>query len=209
MHKQKQTHSDNAKPIGKAIEVPLFRKEVIAAKTTQSAGAILLIRPVSMRLAAGLAAILTISLFFYLAYGEYTRKVVVAGQIVPSSGAIRVVSPQFGRIDERKVHEGDVVIKGQVLYELTAERSSVNGGIDSRIDVSLSSKRALLIEERLLQDQQLQQREKSLQTRQKSIAEEIERTEQKFLLQSKRILSTEKMLQRYTRLRQQAVITIN
>ncbi|MEC5162480.1 MULTISPECIES: HlyD family efflux transporter periplasmic adaptor subunit [unclassified Janthinobacterium] len=207
MQKQKQTHSDNAKPIGNSMEIPLFRKEVIAAKTTQSAGAILLIRPVSMRLAAGLAAIMTMALSFYLAYGEYTRKVVIAGQIVPSAGAIKVVSPQFGRIDERKVHEGDVVIKGQVLYDLTAERSNINGGIESRIDVSLASRRALLIEEQFLQDQQLKQREKSLKIRQNLIAAEMERTEQELLLQTNHILNAEKILKRYMTLRQQGFVS--
>ena len=189
------------------MTTPLFRQEVLTAQSTQWAGTIVLARPVPMRLAAGIAALLTISLAFYLAYGEYTRKVKVTGQLVPSEGAIKVVAAQFGRIVGRRVHEGDVVTSGQILYELTAERSNANGGIDARIDVSLASRRELLAQERFLQTQQLQQREKSLQSRQQLIGAELARLEQEIVIQTERIASADKMRQRYTTLRQQGFVS--
>lgn len=189
------------------MATPLFRQEALTAQSTQWAGTIVLARPVPMRLAAGIAALLTISLVFYLAFGEYTRKIRVAGQLVPSEGAIKVVAAQFGRIVGRRVHEGDVVTSGQILYELTAERSNANGGIDTRIDVSLASRRELLAQERLLQTQQLQQREKSLQARQQLIGAELARLEQEIVIQTERISSADKMRQRYTTLRQQGFVS--
>lgn len=115
-----------------------------------------------MKVAVGTAAVLALALLLYLTFGEYTRKVHVTGSIVPGTGVIRAVASQYGMVVARPVRGGDVVAQGQVLYELSSERTNGSGGIDARIDHSLIERRSLLAEERELQTAQLQQREKEI-----------------------------------------------
>lgn len=189
------------------MTLPLFRHEALSARNSQWAGTIVLSRPVPMRLAAGIAVVLTLALGFYLGLGEYTRKVRVAGQIVPAAGALKAVAPQFGRVIARQVQEGDIVQAGQVLYELSSERDAQGGGIDARIHASLDARRDLLTQERVLQTQQLQQHEKSLQARRQLTHAEIARLEQEIALQRQRIARAEKTLTRYRSLREQGFVS--
>jgi membrane fusion protein len=189
------------------MSLPLFRPQVLNAKKTQWAGTIVLARPIQMKLAASVAGILTIALILFLAFGEYTRKVRVTGQIVPAAGTIKVTSPQYGRVITRLVAEGNQVLKGQVLYELSSERTNEKGGIDARIDISLAARRTSLAEETNLQTQQLQQREKALQSREELINAEIVRLAQEIILQATRVSNAENLLTRYRSLREQGFIS--
>jgi membrane fusion protein len=189
------------------VSVPLFRHAALTASSSQWIGTIVMSRPVPMRVAAISAAILTIALALYLWFGEYTRKVRVTGQIVPAAGALKAIAPQPGRIVARHVRDGDVVAAGQVLYELSSERAGQGGGIDTRIDGLLASRRELLMQERTLQSQQLQQRERSLQARQQLIVTEIARLEQEIALQQARIISADKTLARHRSLREQGFVS--
>lgn len=189
------------------MNLPLFRHEALAARSSQWAGTIVLSRPVSMRIAAIAAAVLTIALALYLSFGEYTRKVRATGQIVPAAGALKAVAPQFGRVIARHVQDGDLVQAGQLLYELSSERAGQGGGIDTRIDVSLASRRELLTQERVLQTRQSKQQQRSLQIRHQLIGAEIDRLEQEIALQQTRIASADKTLARYRSLREQGYIS--
>ncbi len=189
------------------MSLPLFRPEVLTAKKSQWAGTIVLARPIQMKLAASIAGILTIALILFLAFGEYTRKVRVTGQIVPSAGTIKVTSPQYGRVITRLIAEGNQVLKGQVLYELSSERTNEKGGIDTRIDISLAARRTSLAEEKALQTQQLQQREKALQSRGQLINAELTRLNQEIILQTTRVANAENVLTRYRSLRLQGFVS--
>lgn len=186
----------------------LFRPEVLAARSSQWAGSIILLRPVPMRLAAAIAAALTIVLIVYVCFGHYTRKVRVVGEVVPAAGVLKAIAPQFGRVVKRHVQDGDIVKQGQVLYELSAERAGDGGGIDTRIDASLKIRGELLVQELALQTQQLQQREKSLSARNKIIENEMARLDAEISLQQERIASANKMLKRFRSLNEQGFISV-
>src|SRR3954465_7787123 len=100
------------------MQPPLFRQQALDGDRAQSVGAILLIRPVPIRIAAWTSLLLTAILLSYLCSGHYTRKVRVTGKIIPTAGALTIVAPQFGRVIARQVQDGDPVLAGQVLYEL-------------------------------------------------------------------------------------------
>ena len=106
------------------MNAPFFRPAAVAAKSNQWAGTIILARPVPMRLAALIAALITLALALYLSFGEYTRKVRVSGQIVPAGGSIRVIADRPGRIKARMVEEGANVTAGQAMFELNSGRAS-------------------------------------------------------------------------------------
>lgn len=160
-----------------------------------------------MHIAATVAIVLAVALVCYLYFGEYTRKAHISGQLVPTAGAIKAVAPQFGRVISRQVQDGDAVKVGQVLYELSSERDAQGGGIDSRIDASLSARRELLTQERQLQTQQLQQHQRMLETRRQLIEAELARVEQEITLQQQRVASAAKTLARYKSLREQGFVS--
>jgi membrane fusion protein len=160
-----------------------------------------------MRLAAVLSGALTVALGMYLCNSDYTRKIHVVGRITPSTGSIRAVTPQAGLVVRRHVREGDSVRSGQVLYELSSERTAESGGIDSQIDASLKVRRGLLQQERKLQTQQLQQRAKSLQERRHLTVVELARLDQEIAVQSQRVSSAATTVGRYRVLRDQNFVS--
>lgn len=186
---------------------PLFRVEVLAAKSTQWVGTIVLARPVSARLATLISTVLAIALTLYLLLGEYTRKVHVSGQLMPDAGALKIIAPQFGQISRCFVHEGDSVVAGQVLYELSTERNSAYGGIDARIDASLATRRKMLTQELHLKNQQLAQRKAALSERRILLQAELSRLDREMQLQNRRIVIANDTLKRYDTLRQQGFVS--
>lgn len=121
-----------------------IRPEVIEARRARSAGAIVLARPVPMRVAGGVAAAVLIGLAALLTFGEYTSKVRVSGQLVPAGGSIKVVAAQAGRVTAHNVKEGATVRAGQVLFELTADRIASRGSVDAQIGAAHATRRVQL-----------------------------------------------------------------
>lgn len=70
-----------------------------------------------------------------LVWGSYTRRATVVGQIQPSAGIIRVQTPQNGVVLQKKVAEGQLVEKGQVLYVLSSDRTGL-ASRDLQADIS-------------------------------------------------------------------------
>ena len=123
---------------GQDMTSQLFRIEAINARNTSWAGAIILLQPVPIKLAAVISAFLVAAVCAYMFTAEYTRKIRVTGQIVAARGAVKTVSPQFARIVSRHVEEGQVVTAGQVMFEMASDRKSENTDVDSTIDADAS-----------------------------------------------------------------------
>ena len=140
----------------------LFRQEIFEARASQSLGNILLMRPIAMHLATWVSVALTAALCVFLTTAEYTAKVRVSGQIVPATGVVKAVAPQFGRVLARHVSEGMQVAAGQLLYELSSERNSGNHNVDALISAGLVEKQRLLHQEQLLVAEQLRRRAQAL-----------------------------------------------
>lgn len=189
------------------MRLPLFRREVMEAQAGRWAGSIVLLRPVPMRLAAWISFLLLIAIACYLACGHYTRKVTVSGRIMPVSGAIKTVAPQFGRLIARSVQEGDVVAEGQVLFELSSERSGRSGGVEMRVAGALLDKRRLLEQESRAQARQLEQRQADLRSKQESLRAELSVLERDFTLQQKRVALADANLRRFASLREQGFVS--
>ncbi|WP_395404666.1 HlyD family secretion protein [Pseudoduganella sp. UC29_106] len=189
------------------MHLPLFRKEVLEERAGRWAGAIVLQQPVPVRLAAAVSALLALALTAYLMTGHYTRRVTVSGRIVPADGAIKVVAPQFGRVVARSVREGDQVEEGQVLYELSSERSTKDGAIERRVSAALDQRRALIEQESHMQIRQLQQRLADLGQRGQLLKDESEVLTRDERLQLKRVALAESALRRFQALRERGFVS--
>ena len=82
----------------------------------------------------------------WLVLGEYTRKAHVRGLLVPDRGWIRLVSPQVATVAERRVTQGQTVKKGDVLFVLSLDQHTRDGGAQQRVQRSLHARQDSLLE---------------------------------------------------------------
>jgi len=103
-------------------DTKLFRDAVLKARSARSLGQIILTPQARTTWLVLIAAVLGVLVVVFLTFGTYTRRATVTGQLVPTAGVIRVHTPQAGVVLERKVNEGQVVNKGDVLFVLNSDR---------------------------------------------------------------------------------------
>lgn len=118
----------------------LFRPEVVEGRRQGWLGSIQLIRPVSFAVLTSFVALTAVAVVSYLSLGEYTRKARVSGYLVPDSGVIRLVTPQPATVVERHVAEGQAVRQGDVLFVLSLERATLQGGTQAAVQQSLAAR---------------------------------------------------------------------
>ena len=100
----------------------LFRPEALDHQRTQLLGSIILTPRLStLWLSLGAAAI-ALAVVAFLALGSHTRRVTVAGQLMPQGGLIRVHTPQAGVVLDKRVSDGQTVTQGEVMYVLSSDR---------------------------------------------------------------------------------------
>lgn len=113
---------------GVKVSGSLFRTEALAALRAPKDGSVLL-RPL---LGSGwmtfLALGAAVSLVLFLVLGSYTRRASVGGALVPSGGVVRLVSPATAKVIQQAVHEGQGVQAGDVMFVLSTDRPTVDGG---------------------------------------------------------------------------------
>jgi membrane fusion protein len=134
--------------------VNLFRPEVLESRRTSWVGEIQLIRPLSLTVLTGAVVAAALALGAFLAFGEYTRKVRVAGVLVPDRGVLRLVAPQEALLVERRVAEGSRVRAGDVLFVLSLDRSAASGDTQAAVQRSLGA-RELSLDKAAAQQQSL------------------------------------------------------
>ena len=75
----------------------------------------------------------------FIIFGNYTRRINVYGEITTFTHLINVVSPQQGFIAERFVNVGDIVRKGQQLYQLNVSRVTETGKVSANTRTALEN----------------------------------------------------------------------
>jgi len=118
--KTQSTHLDG--PVGPA-GMSLFRPEVLVPRQA-APGTVLLVQPLSTKALTCIAVALAAALVTGAFEGEYTRKALVSGYLVPTQGVIKAYPRETGLIVEKHVVEGQHVEAGDVLYVLSMERAS-------------------------------------------------------------------------------------
>ncbi len=109
-------------PISSATTTRLFREEVLDAASPKLMGKILFTPRIGAWWVALFATAVASAVVAFIFWGSYTRRATVAGQIVPTAGVMRIHTPQMGVVLEKKVVEGQLVAKGDVLYVLSSDR---------------------------------------------------------------------------------------
>jgi len=103
-------------------DLKLFRDQVLEAQGARLMGQILLTPKASVMWLSVVSALVGVAIIGFLAFGSYTRRATITGQLVPKAGVIRVLTPQAGVVLEKHVAEGQLVKKGEVLFVLSSDR---------------------------------------------------------------------------------------
>lgn len=180
---------------------PLFRSEAIAHQQDTRQGEVLIARSLAIRLFVWVALIFTLGLLAFAYWGEYTRKTHVVGYLSPTTGMIRIYSPQLGTIQEKHVREGQVVKQGDPLLTISSERTTSNAReAQAAMLTELKQRQVSLRFEQGKQSEIDALTGASITTRIRGLENEIRETQVQLALQSSRVASAERMVVRYQQL---------
>lgn len=186
----------------------IFRPEALASRQTRWMGEIVVAPPVSQAYLAALALCIGLALLAFLSWGTYTRRSTVTGQLQPESGVIKIYSPQPGIILEKKIHEGQLVSRGEILYVLSSERQTYSGA-GAQISISkLAQTRKSSLQEQMTKTRQLEQRDRaSLSQQIRAYEEEVRKLEQVRQSQEARAQLSASVLSRYAEMQAQGYVS--
>lgn len=180
---------------------PLFRPEVTTAQGQLSLGAIRLSQPISSTLAAGIALGLAAIFIAFGALGSTTRKARVTGITVPLGGSINVAASNAGVIVHSLATEGQIVVAGQPLFEISTERQSGHGEITELIAQQLYSRKQSLENERRSRMAAFAEKNQALADKRTNLASETIQLEQEIALAERRNGLAQSSLNKYQTLR--------
>ncbi|GKX61788.1 secretion protein [Pragia fontium] len=126
----------------------LFRQEALQAEKQKWLGSVMLSTPLTLKFFTFFVCTTTVFIVVFCVLFSYTRKQTVTGQLVPDKGVIKVYSQQYGVVTDKKIKEGELVNKGDVLYIISSEReASNNRGTQQAISTQIQSRLASLNED--------------------------------------------------------------
>lgn len=105
----------------------LFRHEVLEAKRDTWLGRVQDVQPIPIKIIAIISFICVIIIILYTIFGGYTRRIHASGSIMPTEGLITIGSRTNGIVIEKNVIEGQFVHKGDKLFTISLENTSING----------------------------------------------------------------------------------
>jgi membrane fusion protein len=186
---------------------PLFRSEALAGQAIQLHGRILIASPPGARAYVVIATVLVIAAITFACMGTYTRRVTVMGQIVASTGLVKLYALQPSVVIESYVQDGDTVHKGDVLFVLSTERQTSLGASQAAISAYTESRKRSLAEQlgsiALMESTE----RKVLQGKIDSYAAELRRLRSMSESQRERIGLAERMLNRVDALQREGFTT--
>ena len=116
-----------------SARISLFRPESINAARMSWLGEPRVVAAASTTLVMLVAAGFIAAFAALLIFGEYTRRVRLAGVVLPSDGLARISAPQAGWVSDLRAREGDDVRQGDVLYVLGVDSATALGATQGAV----------------------------------------------------------------------------
>lgn len=175
----------------------MFRSEAMDHARIRTHGTIVLAQPLSHVALAWLLSAVVLASFGFAASFSVTRKAVVPGEVVPRDGLLRVLPLQAGVITARRVHDGQAVHAGDVLFVLSSDRASASfGDAQERVSSLLTARRDSLEADRTQQRLQDQARLDAARRRIDDLRAEGRRLDAEIALQQRRVALAQGALKR-------------
>lgn len=187
----------------------LFRREVLEAKRGSWLGSISLAQPVRLWVLAVLGAVSAIVVLGFLAFGEYTRRSRVEGELVPDLGLSTVVAPSAGVIAALHAEEGDRVQQQAALLLINVPRVTAAG--DDALKVLREGQETRLESLATLQDaqdQQLQAQQLGTQQQRDALRRELAQIESEIHTRGEQVRIGRETVQRYRQVADQRYVSL-
>jgi membrane fusion protein len=189
---------------------PLFRKEALDHQRERLFGEALVIWPVALKILLVGALIAGASLVIFAIFGEYTRKARVTGFLVPSAGFVKVYAREVATLTERRVNEGDLVKKGDVLFVLSLDRSSALGLPTGQVAMDETRRRRDALQQEKLKLAAIgRSQTEQLEKRLASLGDESIKIDREIDLQRQRVETYRKTTERLKQLQADNFISAN
>ncbi|MCE3603347.1 HlyD family secretion protein [Massilia sp. P8910] len=169
-----------------AVNDTFFRKEVALAHANQWMGAIRLAQPMSVRIVACVALAIALCVLAYIFVGTVTRKARVTGMTLPAGGSLTISAMNPGILSRSFVTEGQAVVAGQALFEVSTERQGGNGEISMLVAQQLTIQKNTLVAERRMRMAQHRDKTAAIDERLLNINAEALELEQEIALAQRR-----------------------
>lgn len=191
-----------------SVELPLFRPEAFDRQKHQVYGEIVLLQPVALSLLMWMALGFTAAILSLLVFGNYTEKAHISGVLLPDQGLIKLYPPMGGILVASYVHEGQEIRKGDALFELSSDKSSVAlGSTQTEIHRELLNRRQSLMQERTDAMKLSVQQETFLKDRLGALHEERRRLTLETDTTERRLVLAEGVVDKYKQLRSANLIS--
>lgn len=147
----------------------LFRKQAVEAQKQRLFGSVSLAQPVSHTIVTLILMLVVASIVLFLCLSNYSRKETVKGYLKPETGLIKTFSQRDGVVAQLFVHEGSAILAGQPLVSIiTAQILGSGEELTDKLIAELS-KQTLLLNEKILQQDRLQNEEVMLLGQRKDV----------------------------------------
>lgn len=114
----------------------IYRKEAIEYKRLHWKGKALLLAGMPAWIITSLSLMFLTALVAAMVFCTFTQRVDVTGEVITLPHSVNVYAPQQGFVVTQYVKVGDIVTKGQDLYEIDVSRSTSAGNVsDAQIEV--------------------------------------------------------------------------
>lgn len=109
----------------------LYRREAVEYKRNHWKGKALLLAGLPAWLIIVLSFTFISTLILTLIFFNFTQRIDVRGEVITLPHSVNVFAPQQGFVVNQHVKVGDIVHKGQQLYELDVSRNTINGNVST------------------------------------------------------------------------------
>lgn len=109
----------------------IYRKEAIEYKKHHWKGKALLLAGLPAWLVALLSFAFLAILIATTVFCSFTQRIDVQGEVITLPHSVNVYAPQQGFVISQYVKVGDIVTKGQPLYEIDISRNTTTGNVSA------------------------------------------------------------------------------
>lgn len=188
-------------------DTPLFRPEVLQARSHSSNGPTLHIQPVGGGVLTLFAGVLCLIVVLVLAFGQHTKKERVQGSLQPRNGVAQLVPVEPAVLQRLRVQEGQRVQAGEVLAELRQERFTEGGSASGQIESSLQGQRERIADQSEGQAQALRAQLDALNQRVLRHQQDAQSLQTDIALQQEQIASVRKVLDQMAPLLEERIVS--
>lgn len=190
------------------MSASLFRPEALESQRSAWLGGISIARPLRARVLAWFAFGATCVVVLFLLSGEYTRRIRVAGSLVPVAGQAVVLAPATGVVRQLVVREGDRSRAGQTLGMVTVPRATRADGDTARALASgIDERRSLLQAAAQAEGDALQRDRDGLQRQIDDALRERTQLDREIAIRAEQVVIARDTLERMRSLRQSGYVS--